>query len=170
MRVNHIIGVSAAVIISAALSASAQVAKPVPQPPLPKPLSTQKTGEAVNLTGCVKAASAPAATEANRATPPEGRSTLATNSYLLTSVEDKDRPSHKEGTTYALVPATGVNIGEHLGHKVQVTGIIEKVDPPAAKTGTSGEERTGDRPPVSAWPVITVTSLMMVSSSCGTTR
>ena len=174
MRTNHVLGVSAAVVLSAAIAASAQVTRPTAQPPLPTPpapaLNIQKTGEAVTLTGCVKAASAPAAAEVARPQTAPGGMALATNSYLLTNVEDKEQPSNKAGKTYALVAGTGVNIGEHLNHRVQVQGIIEKIEPPIAKpSATAGEEKTGDRPPTSNWPVITVTSLMMVSSACGTT-
>jgi hypothetical protein len=172
MRNTITLGLSVAAVMAVLTSASAQVTRPGPTPPLPTPPAPAipNSGERVTLTGCIKPASVPPATEAARAMPPESRSALASHDYLLTNVEDKEHPSSKEGKTYSLVAATGVNIGEHVGHRVQVTGLLQKTEPPVAKPSSRpGEERTGDRPPVSAWPVISVTSLMMVSSSCGTT-
>jgi hypothetical protein len=91
--------------------------------------------------------------------------------YLLTNVVMRGTPKARTtstpnsgtiGITYSLI---GTELQSHVGHKVEVTGLIEA---PMKKSGTKSSDR--DKAVATARAMngtLTVTSLKMISPTCG---
>lgn len=73
-----------------------------------------------------------------------------------------------------LTAGPGVNFADHVGHQVSVTGMLGPMAPPEGTSPdkpapTAGQPATPDNPRASTagrGPVLTVTSLSMVSATC----
>jgi hypothetical protein len=75
----------------------------------------------------------------------------AAGEYELTNVTGKTATSEKSTAgSYKLVAGGNVNLKEHVGHKVEITGTSEK----ASTSGAAGEEK------------LKVTNLKHISPSC----
>jgi hypothetical protein len=106
--------------------------------------SDQKdTGKSMTWTGCLREAAG------------------ASGEFELTNASDKSASAEKGSATYRLVPGASVSLKEHVGHKVEITGMKEASTGEKAPTsGAMGEEK------------IKVSALKHVSPTCdaGTTR
>lgn len=148
-----------------ALSSLTPAAQPSPQP---TSKSSADSALTVTVTGCLQSAAGSQAASAGGA------------QYVLTNVQHgasgKSRDSQPSSTTqaasehgraggvsYALSPASaGVNLSQHVNHKVQITGT--KI---AGRGAAKGESPSRDtQTPAMTMPGISVTSLKMVSDSC----
>jgi len=144
------------VFAATCLAAAFAVGLAAQQPPQ-TPSQTSDKDKTVTLTGCVRAGEQPgsfvlANIKADEKAPPGATGTSGTTP----APDTKDF----ENATVRLANApASVNLSEHVGHQVQVTGTVA----PAAATGTSGAEPSKSSKPEKSLNVRTVT---MVSSSC----
>ena len=105
--------------------------------------SDQKdTGKSMTWTGCLREAPG------------------ASAEFELTNASDKSSSSEKGSMTYRLDPSASVSLKEHVGHKVEITGMKETASDKAPTSAASGQEK------------IKVSALKHVSPTCdaGTTR
>ena len=123
------------------------------QTPPPKPeQSAAKPDSPITVTGCV----APATTAG------QFQLTNATMASLTGQERKSDTATAKTGETYMLTG--GENLKAHVGHKVEVTGIMAKA---------TGQDRAAQKPPtdpaMSASAVrgtLAVTNVKMVAATC----
>jgi hypothetical protein len=121
--------------------------------------------------------------------------TTVEGNSMGTSKPDATKPgstmpgaSSAGGKQYALTAGAGVNLAAHVNHQVRVTGTLSDADhtgamahgDAAAKpdpTKPSSTARPGEASPSGdrmsmdkAWPMLAVTSVTMISSSCTATE
>jgi hypothetical protein len=87
--------------------------------------------------------------------------TGTTGEYELTNVSEKSATGEKSTAgTFRLVPGASVSLKEHVGHKVEITGMKEASTAEKAPTTAAGQDK------------IKVSALKHISPTCdtGTTR
>jgi hypothetical protein len=115
-------------------------------------------GKTVTYTGCVQ-------------TGTETHSYILENVIPISKTETTGTSGTETTTTYALVPAEKVDLQEHVGHKVEVTGVLVPAGKGEtkyeAKTKTKGsEEETKGAVQRGAVPQLKVVSVRPLSESC----
>ena len=184
MKKHIVIACSIAALTSAAVTAQQS-----------SPATKSSDALSVTVTGCLKTWDGKTAGTA------AGASAAGTQ-YVLANVEhgasadarttppSSDRAASDRGRAgglvYMLSPgSSGVNLSQHLNHKVQVTGTKMAGHKGATGQGTTDMSGTADRPgassapptapgqdradkatPAASMPAISVTSLTMISSTC----
>ena len=135
----------AAICSTALLAAQAPPAAPV-----------QKPDHSVTVTGCV----APGAAAGQY---------MLTSAIAMPAVADKAKPAAEKeqmppGHTMTYMLVGGTDLKPHLGHKVEVLGMLAKpgVPPSATTKPDPGARATKDM----AGGTVTVTSVKMVSATC----
>jgi len=131
---------------------------------------TKKSDKSMTFTGCVEEGQTPGTYKLTKATT-AGMSTGSGTSGSGTSTGTSGSMS-SEMTTFELVPASGVELKNHVGHQVQVTGTIDKKD--AAGTSGSGTGTSGSGTTASGMSgqssgmdqKLKVKSLKMISTTC----
>ncbi len=133
----------AALCLGAALAFASGVSAQDPSSTNPDAKKDEKK-QTMTVTGCLREAAG------------------TTGEYELTNVTGGKGVAKSAASTYRLAPEGTVNLKEHVGHKVEITG--------ETKTDTSTREKS----PTSATSMETlkVTSLKHISPTCeaGTTR
>ncbi len=162
---------AAAIAFAFAISASAQATNPQPTPPEQKTTKTQKmssSGKAVTLTGCLREGDTPNSFQLDNVQMSGATSEKATKEHGTTGTPPGMASS--EMGIVRLVGAGNVNLKEHVGHTVQVTGLMtgrgmakEKPSSPTSDTmgptGTSGTPKPEEH-------TLNVRSLKHVSETC----
>jgi hypothetical protein len=122
-------------------------------PPSQPPAASQDTMKTVTATGCLRAGEQP-------------------NSFVLSNVKWADKAPGATGTSgTAASPAptsslkligapAGVQLTEHIGQTVEVTGTLSDKDKPAAAAGEQTARKDKDE------ASLNVRTVKMVSSSC----
>ncbi|MCA1586262.1 MAG: hypothetical protein LC791_16315 [Acidobacteria bacterium] len=108
------------------------------------------------VTGCVAQGTAPGTFMLNNATMAHGG---AMAKETTTTSDPKMSGSGAAGTSYALVG--GENLKAHVGHKVEVTGMVDKtakMDDKSATPGMAGKDMKVQ--------TLTVKAVKMVSATC----
>jgi hypothetical protein len=136
---KHIPGLCGAILVMAAV-----VSAQTPQSASSTSTVIQQSDQTIVVTGCVAADTS------------SGRSGQR---FMLSNLQSPpDRPSvdgrHAGVTSYVLTPNSDLNIGEHVGHKVEVTGFIDTASSPTAGGATGSS------------PLFHATSVRMLSTSC----
>jgi hypothetical protein len=158
---------------------------PYPSTPSMRPPAADLSG-ALTLTGCLKTWDGRTAAPATGAGSGAGSAASApagSSEFVLTNVE-KSEASRAAGASSFLVRALdpSVAFSQHLNHKVTLTGTVSD----AAKDMGRGTDRNADQPPTPdkpspdasasstgrgpgdmKMPTLNVTSLKMVSPTCG---
>jgi hypothetical protein len=143
----------------------------------------------MTVTGCLKPWSASMMGSGTATPNPESGAPTTTGAaqYVLTDIDDGKPGTASAGSTsnpqamYLLKPKDAtINLGQHVNHKVQVTGTMSAdsarsglTPPPMAQPRDPATSATRDTSPTSAAgkpATLTVSSITMVSSSCSTTR
>ena len=119
MRLRTFVAVGVAATLSFACGRDEQQA-PVAQSQTQTPVQTMSVPESV--TGCLRAGDAAGA-------------------FVLTTSQTEDG---KTPTTYQLTPGTGVNLQDHVGHRVALNGIVKEQQ--ATTTATAATPATDDKP------------------------
>ena len=128
------------------------------QQPQQTPSQTSDKDKTVTLTGCVRAGDQPGSFELANIKADDKAPSATGTSGTTPNPDAKDL----ENATVRLTNApASVNLSEHVGHQVQVTGTVAPA--PSSATGTSGAEPGKSSKPDKSLNVRTVT---MVSSSC----
>jgi hypothetical protein len=175
--------------------------------------SSSDSGRTVTVTGCLQSWDGSSSTVGRSGTTPARPDSSATSTssaaggqFILTNVQqggstDSSSPSSSAATsgasssaagkTYVLsAGSSGVNLSEHLNHKVQITGTTMAGKSGSTGSGTTDQSGTADRPgsstspesssapgsssasgrgtatPASSMPTLSVTSIKMVSANC----
>jgi hypothetical protein len=114
---------------------------------------TQQSGDTITVTGCV----AP-----DVASNPSAASTTSHRFILSNLQSPPDRPnvdSRQSGVSaYVLTPNDDLNLGQHIGHKVEVTGFVDSMSAPAARSNAKGDN--------GSMPQFHATSVRMLSATC----
>jgi len=110
-------------------------------------------GNKTTLTGCLQTGSEP-------------------NTYMLNNVSmSRNRsgstPSEmaRAETSYKLIPEGSVDLKDHVGHKVEVTGMLEHAEM-SMEHSTSGESSSSYSNKSSEVPEIKVSSIRHISATC----
>lgn len=140
---KHIPGLCGGILVMAAV-----VSAQTPQPASSTSTVMQQSDQTIVVTGCVAADTSSGRTSAGSG-----------QRFVLSNLQSPpDRPSvdgRQAGvTSYVLTPNSDLNIGEHVGHKVEVTGFIDTASSPTAGGATGGS------------PLFHATSVRMLSTSC----
>ena len=139
------------------LAMTALVSAQAPQPATSSSASTitQQSGDTITVTGCVApdVASNPAATSST------------SHRFILSNLQSPpDRPnvdSRQTGvTSFVLTPNDDLNLGQHIGHKVEVTGFIDSNASGATSPRSSANGAT------ESMPLFHATSVRMLSQTC----
>lgn len=181
-----------AALAIAGLTLSAQTPTPRPsQPQTPPPATASSDQKPMTVTGCLKPWSASTMGGGTPATPEAGAPMATTGAdaqYVLTDVDDGSRkpgstetPLSKPHAMY-LVKAmdASVNLGQHVNHKVQVTGTVSadsSLKMPSTASPTTPSPKPADPPPPSRDTssaagkpaTFTVSAITRVSATCSTT-
>jgi hypothetical protein len=96
-----------------------------------------KSGKTMTYTGCVQEGQTPGTYTLTNVTSNTGSGTSGTSGTTGMSGES----SAATGLTFELVATQGVELKEHVGHQVQVTGMMDKKD--KDKSGSSGMGTSG---------------------------
>jgi hypothetical protein len=144
------------VFAATCLAAAFAVGLSAQQPPQ-TPSQTADKDKTVTLTGCVRAGDQPGSFVLANAKP-DDKAPSATGTSGTTPAPDT---KGLENATLRLIGApASVNLSEHVGHTVQVTGTVAPSEKAAATSGT--EPAKSDKPDKS----FNVRTVTMVSSSC----
>ena len=119
MKLRTLVALGIAAALTVACGRDEQPA-PTAQSQTQTPLQTMSVPEAV--TGCLRAGDA------------------ADTFVLTTSQADDGKPS----TTYQLTAGTGVNLQDHIGHRVAINGIVREQQ--ATTTSSATAPATDDKP------------------------
>jgi hypothetical protein len=127
----------------------------------------------MTVAGCVKNSSGNTSGGSTRPGEPVAQTGGA--QFVLTDVEDSGAKDHKQSSASSTAASphssfllrardASVNLGQHLNHKVQLTGTLST---DSAATQGAAHDRTNSQPS-SSTPSVTfnVTSLKMISTSC----
>jgi hypothetical protein len=99
--------------------------------------SNPDTSKSMTLTGCLREA------------------TGTTGEFELTNVSEKSATGEKSTAgTFRLVPGASVSLKDHVGHKVEITGMKEAVTEKAPTTAAPAQDK------------IKVSALKHVSATC----
>jgi hypothetical protein len=146
------------VFATTCLAAAFAVGLSAQQPPQ-TPSQTADKDKTVTLTGCVRAGDQPGSFVLANAKPDDKAAPGATGTSGTTSAPDT---KGIENATLRLIGApASVNLSEHVGHTVQITGTVAPSDKAPSSAATSGAEKS-DKPEKS----LNVRTVTMVSSSC----
>jgi hypothetical protein len=97
--------------------------------------------------------------------PPDRQPGLA-GIYLLTPTASN--PTVADLPTYLLTPSATQNFSQHVGHKVEVTGMAQPAPLPSTvqEIVTAPTMRPENKPSTNGMPRLTVTTMKMVTESC----
>ncbi len=145
-------------LIVACGCASLLVTAPLAQTSESKTKVKAENGKTVTYTGCVQ-------------TGTETRTYILNNVIPIAKTETTGTSGTVTTTTYALVPEGKVDLQEHVGHKVEVTGVLIPAGKGETKyetkTKTKGsEEETKGEVERGAVPQLKVVSVRPLAESC----
>jgi hypothetical protein len=172
---RKIAGTCLAAVLGFALSAAAQQTPASPQTPpsttpqtaptSPYPSSqasdssskSDKAGKSTKLTGCVQSGTTAGTFELTNI---KGKGSMASSE---SSASPSASPSSSSGKTVKLVAAAGVDLSQHVGHQVEVTGSLGSAASssasPSAAAPSAAPSSGGDKE-------FNVTDIKMVSATC----
>ena len=98
--------------------------------------------------------------------PPDRQPGLA-GVYLLTPTASSPITT-ADMPTYLLTPSATQNFSQHVGHKVEISGIAQAapLPPTVQETVAAPTERPENKPSTNGMPRLTVTTMKMVTESC----
>jgi len=174
---RKIAGTCLAAVLGFALSAAAQQTPSSPQTPpsttpqtaptSPYPSSqsadqsskSDKAGKSTKLTGCVQSGTTAGTYELTNI---KGKGSMASSE---SAASPSASPSASSGKTVKLVAAAGVDLSQHVGHQVEVTGSMG-----ASASASSSASPSASAPSASASSStdkeFNVTDVKMVSATC----
>lgn len=127
--------------------------------------TTRQASQPVTITGCVT----PDVTSASATSTTNPRFML---SNIQPTVGTSDASRNSAVTSYILMPGADVNLGDHLNHKVQITGTVDssstttssssQTSSPSTTATTSSSTQSAS----AAVPSFRVTSVKMLSETC----
>jgi hypothetical protein len=180
---RHVFATCGAIAI-AGLTVTAQSPQPsTAQPPATQPATSQSarasdSDKMLTVTGCLaRAGSSASATSSPSAAGSSGGFILTNAQSKAMSTPDNPASTAPPGassgprataSSYALkAQGAGVDLSQHLNHKVTVTGTIDSMaGSSAAASPSSPPSATDSARPAATMPTLNVTSVTMVSSSC----
>ena len=143
-------------LCSGILALTAVVSAQTSQPPATSstPVTTRQSSQTDVVTGCVAAdsASEPGATSGT------SRRFILSNAQWLT--EGDNGQGRQTAATSYLLTNSDLNLGDHVGHKVQLTGYVD-----SSSTGASSASSPGSTSSQSM-RVFHATSVRMLSQTC----
>lgn len=200
---KNIVAACGIAALSSLTLAAQQSTQPSTQP------SSSDSGRTVTVTGCLQSWDGSSSTVGRSGTTPSRPESSATSSaaggqFILTNVQQGSSSDSASSTssassasssaaaqTYVVsAGSSGVNLSQHLNHKVQITGTTISARAGSSGSGTTDQSATADRPgsssspgsssapgsasasargtatPASAMPTLNVTSIKMVSANC----
>jgi hypothetical protein len=178
---RHVLATCGAIAI-AGLTVTAQSPQPsTAQPPATQPATSQSarasdSDKMLTVTGCVaRAGSSASATSSPSAAGSSGGFILTNAQSGSKAMSSPDNPAttppaassgpRATASSYALkAQGAGVDLSQHLNHKVTVTGTIDTMA--GSSAATSPPSATDSARPAATMPTLNVTSVTMVSSSC----
>jgi hypothetical protein len=160
-----------AVVVALAMSAAALSGQ---LPSAPKPdterITPQTQSSARNLmqevktVGCIRLWK-PAPDDPTKM-PPDRQPGLA-GIYLLTPIASSPTTA-SDMPTYLLTPSATLNFSQHVGHKVEITGMSQAapLPPTVQETVNAPTMRPEEKPSTNGMPRLTVTTMKMVMEGC----
>jgi hypothetical protein len=94
---------------------------------------------------------------------------VLTNVTIATTADNKgQKPSGVPtlAASYDLLPRDGVSLAAHVGHRVELTGVIMAAPKPGSAPDAGAKDRTTGRVPPGPSAQFAVTSLKMISPIC----
>jgi len=87
--------------------------------------------------------------------------------YLLTPFSSNPTTA-ADNPTYLLTPSGTLNFSQHVGHKVQITGIAQASPLPLTvqEIATAPTQRPEEKPSTNGMPRLTVITMKMVTENC----
>jgi len=154
--------VTAMAISGAALSGQAQKAT--------EKITPQENAAAKNLIqdvqaiGCIRLWKP--APDDPKQMPPDRQPGLA-GVYLLTPISSSPTMS-ADMPTYLLTPSATQNFSQHVGHKVEITGVAQAapLPPTVQETVNAPTQRPENKPSTNGMPRLTVTTMKLVTENC----
>jgi hypothetical protein len=181
---RHVFATCGAIAI-AGLTVTAQSPQPsTAQPPATQPATSQSarasdSDKTLTVTGCVARAGSSASATSSPSAAGSSGGFILTNAQSGKAMSSPDNPAsttppaassgpRATASSYALkAQGAGVDLSQHLNHKVTVTGTIDSMAGSSAAASPSGPPSATDAArPAAAMPTLNVTSVTMVSSSC----
>lgn len=171
---RKIAGTCLAAVLGFALSAAAQQTPASPQTPpttpqtaptSPYPSSqaadssskSDKAGKSTKLTGCVQSGTTAGTFELTNI---KGKGSMASSE---SSASPSASPSASSGKTVKLVAAAGVDLSQHVGHQVEVSGSLGSGSSSSASPSASAPSAA---PSAGDSKEFNVTDIKMVSATC----
>ena len=136
-----------------AVSLSAQATPPQSQPPMQE---SKDAAKSVTVTGCLKAGDAPESFTLSDLT-------WGQDKAVGTSGSATPATPPVAATTLKLIGTPSTKLGDHVGHKVEVSGTIaDKADKPAGATDPAARPA----PAAGAQASLNVRNVRMIAASC----
>ncbi len=136
-----------------AVSLSAQATPPQSQPPMQE---SKDAAKSVTVTGCLKAGDAPESFTLSDLT-------WGQDKAVGTSGSATPATPPVAATTLKLIGSPSTKLGDHVGHKVEVSGTIaDKADKPAGATDPAARPA----PAAGAQASLNVRNVRMIAASC----
>jgi hypothetical protein len=181
---RKIAGTCFAALLGFALSAAAQSNPTSPQTPQTTPTSPYPSsqsssmdksdhGKSSKLTGCVQSGTTAGTYELTNIKKGAGRDSASSSSTAPSSTSEPSSASSSSSKSVKLVAAAGVDLSQHVGHQVEVTGSWAPSSSSSSSSATSSTSST--TPPSSTETSTTstsmgkdfnVTDVKMVSATC----
>lgn len=164
---RFIVGITVALAMSAAaLSGQA----PAAQKPGTETITPQAHAAAKNLiqevktVGCIRLWK-PAPDDPTKM-PPDRQPGLA-GIYLLTPIAASPTTA-TDMPTYLLTPSATLSFSQHVGHKVEITGMAQAspLPPTVQESVNAPTMRPEEKPSTNGMPRLTVTTMKMVTEGC----
>jgi len=112
--------------------------------------ASQEENRSMTLTGCLQAGSEPNTYTLSNVSMSRSRSSGAPNEMARTE------------TSYKLIPEGNVNLKDHVGHKVEITGTPAKEESSMGTSTSSSGEYSG----TSSSPELKVSSIRHIAKTC----
>ena len=150
---------SAMAISGAALSGQAQTATTPQQQAAAKNLIQE-----VQVIGCIRLWKP--APDDPKQMPPDRQPGLA-GVYLLTPIASSPATA-ADMPTYLLTPSATQNFSQHVGHKVEISGMAQAapLPPTVQETMTAPTQRPENKPSTNGMPRLTATTMKVVTEGC----
>ncbi len=179
---KHVCTVCGAIAI-AGMTAMAQTPQPsTPSQPSTQPSSSQPAAQSdtrtVTFTGCLARGSAGSTTAASGSSSQfvlNNAQAVSKASTPSSAPAASSAASSAAASSYILkAQGAGVDLSQHVNHKIQVTGTLDSMSTPRTGSSTSPPSSTDPSRPSdqsstqgqAATPTLNVTAVTMVSSSC----
>ena len=134
---NHLFAVAAFSLVIVAAGCSREEAQP-PAAQVGSQTATQPLNTPESVTGCL-------------------RSGDAADTFVLTASQAQDG---RAPVTYQAIGAPGVNVGEHVGHRVAINGIVREQQ--TATTASAAAPATDKPQGTAGTPAVTTTATLQM--------